>query len=156
MRTAQRCLLSLLLCFGISASAANGLSPGTSPAKEAKIRELMKLTGSAELGVQVMNQLITSFRTAMPDAPEQFWKDFAKEAKPSDFVDRVIPIYSRHFSEQDLDGLIAFYRTPLGQKVIHEMPATMTECMAAGQEWGRQLSAQMIAKAKANGYKTKR
>ncbi len=156
MRTPQRCLLLLLLCFGISASAANGLSPGTSPAKEAKIRELMKLTGSAELGVQLMSQLITSFRTGVPDAPEQFWKDFAKEVKPSDFVDRVIPIYSRHFSEQDLDGLIAFYRTPLGQKMIHEMPATMTECMAAGQEWGRQLSAQMIAKAKANGYKTKK
>lgn len=154
MRNAVRRSLVLLFCIGISASAAHGVSPGTTPAKEAKIRELMKLTGAAELGVQVMNQLITSLRPAITGAPEQFWQDFAKEVKPSDLVDRVIPVYSRHFSEQDLDGLLAFYRTPLGQKVVHEMPATMTECVALGQEWGRQVAAQLIAKAKAKGYKT--
>ncbi|MBV8203002.1 MAG: DUF2059 domain-containing protein, partial [Acidobacteria bacterium] len=102
----------------------------------------MRLTGSAELGGQVMNQLLTNFRATMPNVPEQFWNDFAREAKPSDLLERIIPIYSRHFSEQDLDGLIVFYKTPLGQKVTHEMPATMMECMTVGQEWGRQLSTQ--------------
>ncbi|HXM70141.1 MAG TPA: DUF2059 domain-containing protein [Thermoanaerobaculia bacterium] len=152
MRIALRRLLPLLLVAVLIAPAANGLSPATPPAKEAKIRRFLQLTGSAQLGTQVVNQLMESFKTAMPQVPAAFWSDFQKEIRPDDFVNLVIPIYARHFSESDLDGLIAFYSSPLGQKVTHEMPAVTSECVVTGQEWGRKLSNQILARAKQKGY----
>jgi hypothetical protein len=150
MRIALRRLLPLLLVAALIAPAANGLSPATPPAKEAKIRRVLQLTGSAQLGTQVINELLGSFKTAMPQVPAPFWNDVQKEIRPDDFVNLVIPIYARHFSESDLDGLIAFYSSPLGQRVTHEMPAS--ECVVAGQEWGRKLSDQILARAKQKGY----
>jgi hypothetical protein len=152
MRITLRRLLPLLLVTALIAPAANGLSPAIPPAKEAKIRRVLQLTGSAQLGPQVVNQLLGSFKTAMPQVPAAFWSDFQKEIRPDDFVNLVIPIYARHYSENDLDGLIAFYSSPLGQKVTREMPAVMSESVVVGQEWGRKLSAQILARAKQKGY----
>jgi len=152
MRIALRRLLPLLLVTALIGPAANGLSPAIPPAKEAKIRRVLQLTGSAQLGPQVVNQLLGSFKTAMPQVPAAFWSDFQKEIRPEDFVNLVIPIYARHYSENDLDGLIAFYSSPLGQKVTREMPAVMSESVVVGQEWGRKLSAQILARAKQKGY----
>jgi hypothetical protein len=115
-------------------------------AKDRKIRQLIRLTGAADLGQQVVRQMIPALKQAFPGESEAFWNEFQAQIKPSDFVEMVVPVYAKHFSEQDLDGLTAFYSTPLGQKVIREMPATMSECMTAGQEWGRRLGEKVAAK----------
>jgi hypothetical protein len=39
-------------------------------------------------------------------------------------------IYARHFTVAELRQLIAFYRTPIGAKVLHEMPQVMAESAA--------------------------
>ena len=39
-------------------------------------------------------------------------------------------IYARHFSAAELQELIAFYRTPIGAKSLHEMPQATAEFAA--------------------------
>jgi uncharacterized protein len=41
------------------------------------------------------------------------------------------PVYARHFTVDELKGLAAFYRTPLGAKALHEMPQVMGEFTSA-------------------------
>ncbi|BDU76111.1 DUF2059 domain-containing protein [Mesoterricola sediminis] len=45
-------------------------------------------------------------------------------------------VYMRHFSEQELRGLAAFYRTPLGRKTLEQLPVVMRE----GAQVGAQLA----------------
>jgi hypothetical protein len=45
-----------------------------------------------------------------------------------------VRIYARHFTEQELADLVAFYATPTGQKSIEVMPQLMTEGMQAAAE----------------------
>ena len=42
----------------------------------------------------------------------------------------MVPIYARNFTVSEIRELAAFYRTPLGQKMLARMPALMTESMA--------------------------
>jgi uncharacterized protein len=39
-------------------------------------------------------------------------------------------IYTRHFSVSEMRDLITFYQTPLGKKVVQEMPKVQTESQA--------------------------
>jgi hypothetical protein len=39
----------------------------------------------------------------------------------------VIPIYDRHFDEQDLREMVAFYRTPAGRKAVAILPQIAQE-----------------------------
>jgi len=46
-------------------------------------------------------------------------------------VKRGPEIYARHFSEHELQDILAFYRTPAGRKLVKLMPALTTELLEA-------------------------
>jgi len=117
-------------------AAANSEAPAIAPAKEALIQRLLELTGAANMGQQMMDGMITSFRQASPEIPEEFWRNFRNEVDVNSLMQKIKPIYDRYLSEEDLKGLVAFYESPLGRKLISQMPAILRESMAVGQEWG--------------------
>jgi uncharacterized protein len=43
----------------------------------------------------------------------------------------LVPIYQKHLSSSDCEGLVAFYSSPLGQKILRELPAITMESMQA-------------------------
>ncbi len=45
------------------------------------------------------------------------------------FQDDFIAVYAEVFSEDELRGLIKFYRTPLGQKLVNKMPLVQQKLM---------------------------
>jgi hypothetical protein len=44
-------------------------------------------------------------------------------------------IYAQHFTEQELKELIAFYKTPLGQKMLKEEPVAVEASLKRAQDW---------------------
>lgn len=102
--------------------------------KREKIQKLLELSGAGKVGIQVMNQMMTSFKSMYSNASQQFWDDFKKEVKAKDIVDLVIPTYEKHYSEQDIEQLIIFYKSPIGQKTIALTPLITQESMIARQE----------------------
>lgn len=45
-----------------------------------------------------------------------------------------LPIYRESFSQEEIDGLIAFYRGPAGKALVDKMPVVMQKSMAATQQ----------------------
>jgi hypothetical protein len=41
----------------------------------------------------------------------------------------MIPVYQKHFTQGDVNALIAFYSSPTGQKILNDMPAIMSDSM---------------------------
>ena len=128
-------------------------SPAAAPGKEARIRELLVLTGTGALGTQVMTRMLDSFRKSLPDVPAEFWDDFQGQVHPEELEAMIVPIYEKHFDESEIDGMLAFYRTALGKKVIRELPGIMNESFSAGQEWGQSIARKAIEQLKKKGYK---
>lgn len=44
------------------------------------------------------------------------------------------PLYDKYFNEDELRGLVAFYKSPVGQKAIDVLPALMQEALARASE----------------------
>jgi hypothetical protein len=51
-----------------------------------------------------------------------------------------VEIYHRHLDDKEIRGLIAFYETPLGKKLIEVTPAISQESVAAGMAWGQRMA----------------
>lgn len=139
-----------VVVFGLMAASSGaraGDAPGQPRTKEVVARELMEVSGSSKLAMQILEQMITPMKQVIPEVPDEFWSRFMAEVNPEELMAKVVPIYSEHYSLDELEQLIAFYRTPLGQKVIKEMPEIMKQSMAAGQEWGREVAKRAIRKA---------
>ncbi|HSH65205.1 MAG TPA: DUF2059 domain-containing protein, partial [Bacteroidia bacterium] len=80
--------------------------------KRIKIKELLELTGSAKVGLMVTKSLIATFQNSYPKVEQKFWDDFSNEIKAEDMIDILVPIYDKYYTDDDLDQLIAFYKTP--------------------------------------------
>jgi hypothetical protein len=85
------------------------------------------------------------------DVPPQFWDELLKEIDTQAFLELVIPIYDKAFSEDDVEALIAFYQTPSGKKLISMLPQIMAETGAAGEKYGAEVSKRVIKKMQADG-----
>lgn len=106
--------------------------------KAATIRHLLTLLGTAKLTQQRVTLMLSSMKTAMPDVSPELWAKVRASINYDELVELIVPIYNRHYTQQDIDGLIAFYQTPLGQKVVSELPQISQESFVAGQQWGQQ------------------
>ncbi len=145
--------IAVLTCLTPSLPARAGEPASSAPAvkpnaKLDDIRKLLELTGSAQLGRQVMDQLIPAFKQSTPNAPAQFWEDFRKEARPEELVAQLVLIYDKHLTHQEVKEIIAFYETPAGRKLVAVLPMVTQESMVAGQAWGRALAEKVSLKLK--------
>src|SRR5262245_36474421 len=109
MRSTTRGLtLALLLCLGASARAAADAS--MTPEMQADILRLMEKTGAKALGQQMgqamAQQMIESIRAVRPDIPDKAAQIVnevvAEQLKDSALWDRLVPIYARYFSHEEI------------------------------------------------------
>src|SRR6267142_41339 len=114
--------------------------------KQKDIRKLLKITGSGELGTQVMSQMVGSMKKAMPQVPEKFWGDFMKEVRTDELIDLIVPVYDRNLAQEDIKELIRFYESPTGKKFVSVLPKITQESMVVGEKWGRELAERVIKK----------
>ncbi len=134
----------LILSFCVLSFAVNAQNNS----KNEKIKQLLELTGSGKMAIQMMNQMMANLKTTHSKAGDEFWEDFKKEIRAEDIENMIIPIYDKYYTENDIEQLIAFYNSPIGKKMISTMPQVIQESMVVGQNWGKQIIEKIQAKLK--------
>jgi len=135
---------------GLMLAASAGTAFAAQPS-EAQVRQLMDVFGVGRMLSQMNTQMAGVMSRQLPCVPASYWQGFVDANGTRDLTNRMVPIYQRHFTAEDIDGLLKFYRSPLGQKVITQMPATMAEGMQIGQQWGKQRAQGMLADLQKKG-----
>lgn len=116
------------------------------PASQQSVEDLLVATGAADLGAQMMAQMLPAMKQSMPDAPEAFWTEFQAQADFSVLMQRIIPIYQKHLTEEDVEAINQFYRSEAGQRLVKVQPQIMQESMMAGQTWGQEAAQKAMMK----------
>lgn len=117
------------------------------------ILELLAITNAEKLGDQMLEQIFNAYEHMMPDVPVEVWQKARKEMRSGDMLELIIPIYAKHFSREDIRGLITFYKSPTGKKFIDKQETIMKESMAIGMAWGQEVSKKIESELKSKGYK---
>jgi hypothetical protein len=71
------------------------------------------------------------------------------EPKRAELLNEVAKVYAQHFSEQELKDLVAFYKTPLGRKMITEEPLALNQSLGAAQAWATRFSDEVLERFRA-------
>jgi uncharacterized protein len=126
--------------------------------KEARIRELMELTGAKDLGQQLiaagMEQFRGSVLDSQPNNPrakqfvDAFVARFQKHFDPDSLTEHVIPIYDKYLTADDLKGLLDYYHSPLGQRMLKALPEVTRESQAAGFALGQKAAQETMEELK--------
>jgi hypothetical protein len=128
------------------------------PATEADIRSLMELVGARDLVQDGANAAIEQSRekilATVPnnDKGQAFVNAFAasyqKRFDVDQVTDQLVGVYDKHFSEDEIKGLLQFYGSPLGQKVAAEMPKISREIQAATRSASSKAAKEALAELK--------
>lgn len=155
-------LLALSCWIGVSAQAAQEgptpaahAAPGSpvpaniDPAKEADIRHLLAVAGTLALAQQMMNTMEQSLRPVLLNSlppgeyrgrlMDLFFEKFHSKFDSQQILDLAVVRYDENFSDDEIKGLINFYQTPLGHKVITVLPKMTAELQQDGQKLGQQV-----------------
>jgi hypothetical protein len=126
---------------GQNNTASRQTNPSIDPAKEADIRSLMELVGARDLVQDGENAAIEQSREKLlatvpnNDKGQAFVNAFAasyqKKFDVDQVTDQLVDFYDKHFSDDEIKGLLQFYGSPLGQKVAAEMPKIGRETQAS-------------------------
>ena len=103
-----------LLILGITIISFAGNAQNNS--KEEKIKQLLELSGSGKIGLQVMNQMMDSFKKSFSAVPQEFWEEAKQEMKADDITNLITPIYAKYYTETDIDQLINFLQLSYWKK----------------------------------------
>lgn len=113
---------------------------------ESSIRVLLDKSGSSEMGIQAMNQMIPALKKMAPELSGDFWDEFQKQIDIKELEEMIIPIYQKHLTQEDINATIQFYDTKAGRNFMSKMPVIMQESMAAGQQWGQGIAQKVMQK----------
>ena len=61
----------------------------------------------------------------------------------SSLIEMLVPVYKKHFTEQDLKDAIELFKTPIGKKISEKSPIIAQESMQASMQWGMELSTKL-------------
>ncbi len=135
----------LLITVAVSLAIVGGSQPSLaqSAEKAVLIRRLLAQTKAADLAVAAMEATIPAQRAANPKIPREFWDEFVARARREmpRFIDMLVPVYDAHFTKEQLEQLLAFYQSPLGQYLAKVQPEIAMQSSQIGQQWGAQLGA---------------
>ena len=69
--------------------------------------------------------------------------------RSAEVVNEVARLYAARFTEQELNDTLAFYKSPLGRKLLVEEPSILDQSMRNAQSWADRLSQEVIGKIRA-------
>jgi hypothetical protein len=113
------------------------------PAKEAAIRHLMDITESSKMGENIASFITGQVHNGvgralpadqLPKFMDTFSQKFTAGLPPTAVNDAIVAIYAKHFSMEDIQGLTKFYESPIGQRIVKEMPDVDQQMRTAGQQ----------------------
>jgi uncharacterized protein len=149
----------LIAIQGASQTQAEGVAnkPGiqrVDPAKDADIRSLMEMVGARRMAQDVAakgaQQLRENLVATLPASQQgqqfvnAFVADYQKKFNSEDVTSQIVGIYDKHFTDDEIKGLMQFYGSPLGRKFAAETPKIQAEVEAANQKVSTRVAADVL------------
>jgi hypothetical protein len=143
----------LAACFAISLFTSGPALPQTSaPDTMAAARELLVTIKFIEQSKALLPIILQNLKPAIVQNRPQVEREFDAimplimdriNPRLSELSERTAAIYAANFTDAELRELTAFYRTPTGERYLQKLPVIAQQSMAAGQQFGEAVTAEM-------------
>jgi hypothetical protein len=161
LRHVMMAALVALAAIGLAGTAkSQGVAqpPQVSPAQFTLARQIVEIKGVKAMFAPLVHGVIKKTTDSVlqtnlmwakdiSDISAQMEKDF--QPRGQEIVDATARFYASHFSEVELKQILAFYQSPVGQKMLVDEPRALDESMGYAGNWGDNLSIEVMSKLRA-------
>ncbi|WP_421792194.1 DUF2059 domain-containing protein [Hyphobacterium sp.] len=116
--------------------------------RQALAEQVVRESGADSMMIQTIQAtsplIIEAFRADVPDLTQPegemivgYFIDEIRTLMPQ-FIAEISAIYAQNFTEEELQQLLDFYRSPVGQRLIEVQPQIATQAQVVGERLGQQ------------------
>lgn len=92
------------------------------------------IAADPNLNAQQKKEAQAKLDRALPGMAKAISAIFSDPTLVDDMINEMVPLYANTFTTAEINELTAFYRTPVGRKMMASMPKLSNESMAIGQK----------------------
>jgi hypothetical protein len=111
------------------------------PQKDSDIRSLLELIGARDMIQEAAATSTEQYRQKLislapnddkaQESVNSYLAVFQKQFDADALADQLVAVYDKHYSDEEIKGMLQFFGSPLGQKVAAEMPKISKEVQLA-------------------------
>jgi len=130
------------------------------PVALAKAKELMQVSNLAakrdQMVALVEAQIANLVLDANPGAEDKVDRALTDVIRPAlkrripEYLDLAAGIYADHFTRAELEQLVAFYKSPLGQKLVREQGELIPAITQMSKQWVNRVGNEVLKDAAAD------
>jgi hypothetical protein len=83
----------------------------------------------------VRSAMKQNIKQVIDQAPDEQKEKYSELFNVDEIIERLIPIYSKYYSEGDLVNMINFYDSPTGQNILESTPEIMKETVGVSIQY---------------------
>ena len=111
-------------------------------AKKALILKFIDVFGTRRAMTRNFETLMASLAQQKPEDAQKIREGF----KIDEIIDRLVPLYDKHFTSEDLKTYIDFYSSSKGQKLIISITAVLQESVQVSVDYLKEKFPEMVEK----------
>jgi hypothetical protein len=108
------------------------------------------INGNPNISAEEKTKALLKVEAVLPKMVASMQETMSDPALVDDILAETIPLYARTYSADELNQIAAFYRTPIGVKVLATMPKLTGEGMQIGQRLMMRRIGPMMQKMQQN------
>lgn len=151
--------LAVMVCAWAARVEAQQTAPLPSPAALLLAKQLVSLKkaqfaiwdsvvpGVIEQAKNALLQTNPALSKELDTVAQKLRSEFAPRS--TELFDIVANLYAQQFTEKELSEIVAFYRSPIGGKLLAKEPAVNDQSLGLVQQWAAKFSDEVIVKMRA-------
>jgi hypothetical protein len=152
MKSLIRILSAASVVLGLALAAAPTQAqtpPAPTPAAIAAAKELLTMKHANQMYANAVPGVVERTKTELMQTNINYQKDLNEVAvivaqklagRQNEIGDGMAKVYASQFTEQELKDLVAFYKSPLGQKLLTAEPVAIQSSMAYLNQWAQNFA----------------
>jgi hypothetical protein len=115
-----------------SAATAAAARPAQTARDDAQLKELLEILAVPETAAATTRQVVTSLRAANPKVPPEVWDRYGAHMSSREVILGLYgPIYARYLPRDEIEQLIVFYHSPVGNHLRSVLPQIRADYLSA-------------------------
>jgi uncharacterized protein len=158
LRHAVAAIIALVAIAIVKPAAAQAPAAKPSPTALLLAKQIVELKGVKQMMDPVAVGVVEKVKSVIMQQNFMWQKDINEvtvqmhkefDTRSGELVDSAARAYASHFTEPELKQILAFYQSPVGQKMIVEEPKAIEDSMRDASTWADDLSVDVMNRMRA-------
>jgi uncharacterized protein len=141
-------LFGALVCLVTAPASAQTAAPTPAPDALVAARELVETMHLTKQFEAILPSIIKTIKPSIVQGRAEVDRQYDAlvpvmlegfRSRLGEMTDAVVTVYASNFSTEELQALTAFYKTPVGQKMLDKLPTVTQQTIAVGARFGRSV-----------------